>query len=158
VTGELFRIAAGIDMIHVPYKGGAPATADLIGGQVMLMFNNPVSALPQIKAGKLRALAVTTAKRSPIAPELPTVIEQGYPGFEASTWFALIGPAGLPKDVVARLHADVVKALQMKDVRERLAAQGIDPLGTTPEELATIMKADGEKWGKLIRATGIKAD
>ncbi len=158
LTAELFRIAAGIDFVHVPYKGAAPATNDLLGGQVQMMFNNPVSALPHVKTGKLRALATTGARRSPVTPDIPTVAELGYPGFEAGTWYAFLGPAGLPKEIVTKLHTDLLKVLHMKDVRERLAAQAIDPIGTTPEQLAAIMKADLDKWAKVIRSANITAD
>lgn len=158
LTAELFRRATGIDFLHVPYKGAAPATNDLLAGQAQLMFNNPVSALPQVKAGRLRALATTGAARSPIAPEIPTVAELGYPGFEAGTWYAFLGPAGIPRDVVNKLSSDMVAVLQLGEVRARLAAMGVDPIGTTPEQLAAIMRADLEKWTKLIRAANIKVD
>ena len=158
LTAELFRAVAGIDFVHVPYKGAAPATTDLLGGQVQAMFNNPVSALPHLRSGKLRGLATTGVQRSPVAPELPTVAELGYPGFEAGTWYALLGPAGMPKEIAAKVSADANAVLKMADVRSRLAAQGVEPVGTTPEQLLAIMNADLEKWTRVIRAANIKPD
>jgi tripartite-type tricarboxylate transporter receptor subunit TctC len=158
LTAELFRSVAGIDFVHVPYKGAAPATNDLLGGQAQMMFNNPVSAMPHVKSGRLRALATTSAQRAPVAPDVPTVAESGYPGFEAGTWYAFLGPAGIAKEIQARLAADIVAVTQMADVRSRFAAMGVDPIGTTPEQLAAIMQSDLEKWTKVIRAANIKAD
>jgi tripartite-type tricarboxylate transporter receptor subunit TctC len=158
LAAELFKSAAGIDFVHVPYKGAAPATNDLLGGQVQIMFNNPVSALPQVKAGKLRALAVTGAKRSPAAPELPTVAESGYPGFEAGTWYGILGPANLPKEIVTKVHTDTVKALRMKDVQEKLTAQAWDSIGNSPSEFAAVYRSDLEKWAKVVKAANIRVD
>ncbi len=158
LTAELFRSVAGIDFLHVPYKGAAPATNDLLAGQGQLMFNNPVSALPHVKSGKLRALAVTGAARSAIAPEIPTVAESGYPGFEAGTWYAFLAPANLPRDVLAKLSKDIMAVTQMTDVRTRFAGMGVDAIGTSPEQLAGIMQAELEKWTKVIQAGNIKAD
>jgi tripartite-type tricarboxylate transporter receptor subunit TctC len=158
LTAELFRIAAGIDFLHVPYKGSAAATKDLLGGQVQLAFSNPIVALPQVKAGRLRALVTTGAKRSPLFGDIPTLAEVGYPGLEAGTWHAFLGPAGLPKDIVAKLAADIVAVVRMADVRERLSATGVEPIGTTPDQLASIMRADLEKWTGVIRAAKIKPD
>ena len=158
LTAELFRIEAGIDFVHVPYKGSAAATTDLLAGQVQLAFSNPIVALPQVKAGRLRALVTTGARRSSIFAEIPTLAESGYPGLEAGTWHAFLGPAGLPKDVVTRIAADLVAVLQMADVRERLAATGVETIGTTPEQLAAIMRSDLEKWTGVIRAANLKPD
>jgi tripartite-type tricarboxylate transporter receptor subunit TctC len=158
LTAELFRSAAGVDFVHVPYKGAAPATNDLLGGQAQMMFNNPVSAMPHVKSGRLRALATTGVGRSPIAPELPTVAESGYPGFEAGTWYAFLGPAGMPKEVQAKLARDIVAVTLTAEVRDRFAAMGVEAIGTTPEQLAAIMRSDLEKWSKVIRAANIKAD
>jgi tripartite-type tricarboxylate transporter receptor subunit TctC len=158
LTAELFRRATGIDFVHVPYKGAAPATNDLLAGQAQLMFNNPVSALPQVRAGRLRALATTGVTRSPITAEIPTVAESGYPGFEAGTWFAFLGPAGIPRDIVTKLSTDIMAVLQVADVRARLAAMAVEPIGTTPEQLAAIMHSDLEKWTRVIRAADIKVD
>ena len=155
---ELVALAKAQPGKLVPYKGAAPATNDLLAGQGQLMFNNPVSALPHVKSGKLRALAVTGAARSPIAPEIPTVAESGYPGFEASTWYAFLAPAGLPREVLAKLSKDIMAVTQMADVRTRFAGMGVDAIGTTPEQLAAIMQAELEKWSKVIQAGNIKAD
>ena len=158
LSGALFAQAAGLDVVYVPYKGAAPANADLIGGQVMAMFNNPVNALPQVRAGGLRALAVTGAKRLGLMPELPTIAELGYPGYEASTWFGLFAPAKVPRDVAAKIHAEAARALQLPDVREKLVAQGFDVLGSTPEEFAAVLKSEHAKWGALIRSAGLKVE
>ena len=158
LAAELFRIAAGIELTHIPYKGAAPATNDLLGGQASMMFNNPVSAMPQVRSGRLRGLATTGLTRAPIAPDLPTVAESGYPGFEAGTWYAFLGPAGLPREVLAKLSADINAVTQLAEVRSRFTAMGVDPIGTTPEQLALIMQSDLEKWTKVIRAANIKPD
>ena len=158
LTAELFRAAAGIDFLHVPYKGAAPATNDLLAGQGQLMFNNPVSAMPHVKTGKLKALAVTSAQRAAIAPEIPTIAESGYPGFEAGTWYAFLAPAGLPREVLNKLSTDIVAVTQVADVRTRFAGMGVDALGTTPAQLTAIMHAELEKWSRVIRAANIKAD
>ena len=158
LANELFRRAAGIDIVHVPYKGAAPATTDLVGGQVQLMFNNPLSALPHVKSGKLHALATTGLERSPTTPDVPTVAELGYPQFEVGTWFAFLGPAGIPKDIVAKIATDVAAAATAPDVRERLLTQGIEVRGTTPAQLDAIMQSDLAKWSKVIREANIKPD
>lgn len=158
LTAELFKIAAGIDFVNVPYKGAAPANADLLGGQALAMFNNPVNALPQVTAGKLRALAVTGARRLAVAPELPTIAESGYPGFEAGTWYGILGPANLPKDIVAKLHEDIIAVLRMPDVQAKLSAQGWDSIGNSPAEFAAILKSDLQKWAKVVKAAGIRSE
>jgi tripartite-type tricarboxylate transporter receptor subunit TctC len=158
LAAALFSQAAGIDPVHVPYKGAAPANTDLLGGQVQGMFNNPVNALPQVKAQKLRALAVTGAKRLPLMPELPTVAESGYPGFEATTWYGLFGPAGMPPEVTAKVHEHVVRALQSKDVQDKLTPQGWDVIGSTSAQFAAFLAAEHEKWGRVVKAAGIKPD
>ncbi len=158
LANELFRRAAGIDIIHVPYKGAAPATTDLLGGQVQLMFNNPLSALPHVKTGKLHAIATTGLDRSPTTPEVPTVAELGYPQFEVGTWFAFLGPAGIPKEIVAKIAVDIAAASTAADIRDRLLGQGIEARGTTPEQLSAIMQSDYAKWSKVIREANIKPD
>ena len=158
LTAELFRSAAGIDFLHVPYKGAAPATNDLLAGQGQLMFNNPVSSIPHVRTGRLRAIAVTGAKRSAIAPEIPTIAESGYPGFEAGTWYAFLAPAGLPREVLAKLSTDIIAVTQMADVRARFAAMGVESIGASPAQLAAIMRAEQEKWARVIRAANIKPD
>ena len=158
LTAELFGLVTGIKFLHVPYKGAAPATTDLLGGQVQAMFNNPVSALPHVRSGQLRGLATTGAQRSPAAPDIPTVAELGFAGFEAGTWYALLGPAGMPKEIAAKFSADANAVLKMAEVRAKLAAQGVEPVGTTPEQLLAIMNADLEKWTQVIRSANIKPD
>ena len=153
---ELLKVTAGIDVVHVPYKGGAPAVTDLIGGQVQLLWVSIPSVLPHVKAGKLRALAVSTAKRSGSAPDVPTVAESGYPGFEYSNWNALFAPAGTPQPHVRKINTQVVKALRDPSVAQRLSAQGADPAPGTPEELARYMRSDHERWKKVISTAGIK--
>jgi tripartite-type tricarboxylate transporter receptor subunit TctC len=155
---ELFKTMAGLKITHVPYKGSAPAVTDLLGGHVSLMFDNMPSALPHVKAGKLRALAVSTLKRSPVAPEIPTVAESGLPGFEVSVWFAVLAPAATPKAIVDRLNQILVKALQAPDVRERLLTQGAEPVGNTPEQFTDLMKRDLVKWAKVVKAADIRLD
>ena len=158
LTAELFRTAALIDFLHVPYKGAAPATNDLLAGQGQLMFNNPVSALPHVTAGKLKALAVTGTQRSALAPDIPTVAESGYPGFEAGTWYAFLAPAGLPPEISKKLSMDIVAITKQDDLKARFAKMGIEALGSTPEQLTEVMQADLVKWSAVIRNANIKLD
>jgi tripartite-type tricarboxylate transporter receptor subunit TctC len=158
LAGELFKATAGVDMVHVPYKGAAPAMQDLVGGQVQLMFDNLASSLGQVKAGKVRALAVTTARRTPLAPELPTIAESGLPGFDISTWFGIFAPAGTPRPALERLHAEFVKALSAPDVREKMTNLGAEPVGNSPAEFAAYIRSEAEKYGRVIRASGAKVD
>ena len=153
---ELLKLTAGIDVVHVPYKGGAPAVTDLIGGQVQLLWVSIPSVLPHVKAGRLRALAVSTAKRTTSAPDVPTVTESGYPGFEYSNWNALFAPAGTPQPQLRKINAQVVAALSDPAVAQRLTAQGADPAPGTPEELGKYMRTDHERWKKVIRTANIK--
>ncbi len=158
LAGESFKIAAGVQMQHVPYKGSAPALTDLIGGQVQLMFDSMPSALPHIKVGKLRALAVTTARRSAAVPDLPTVAEAGVPGYDISTWYGLWAPKGTPRDIVERLASETAKILKQPDVRERYAALGAEPVGSTPDEFAAYCRSELTKWAKIVKESGAKAD
>jgi tripartite-type tricarboxylate transporter receptor subunit TctC len=158
LAGESFKIATGVQMQHVPYKGSAPALTDLMGGQVQLMFDSMPSAMPHVKSGKIRALAVTTAKRSPTVPDLPTVAESGVPGFDISTWYGVWAPAGTPKDIVNKIAAEMAKALKQPAVRERLAALGAEPAADTPEEFAAYCQSELAKWSKIVRESGAKAD
>jgi tripartite-type tricarboxylate transporter receptor subunit TctC len=158
LAGESFKIATGVQMQHVPYKGSAPALTDLIGGQVQLIFDSMPSAMPHVKSGKVRALAVTTAKRSPTVPDLPTIAESGVPGFDISTWYGVWAPAGTPKDIVNKIAAEIAKALHQPAVRERLAALGAEPVGNTPEEFAAYCQSELAKWSKIVRESGAKAD
>ncbi|MDB5866906.1 MAG: tripartite tricarboxylate transporter receptor family protein [Betaproteobacteria bacterium] len=155
---ELLKLTTGLDAVHVPYKGGAPATTDLIGGQVQLLWVSIPSVLPHVKGGRLRALAVSTAKRSASAPEVPTVAESGYPGFEYSNWNALFAPAKTPVGIVKKVNASVVKTLSEPDVAQRLSSQGADPAPGSADELARYMRVDYERWKKVIKAAGIKPD
>ena len=157
LTAELFRRAAGIDVLIVHYKGAAPASTDLLAGRLQAMFDNPVSALPHVKEGRLRALATTGAKRSP-SLDLPTIAEAGYPKFESGVWFAFLGPAGLPADIVNRIATDVGALLATADVQQRLAALGLETSYSTPEQLAASMRSDSEKYGALLRGANIKAN
>jgi tripartite-type tricarboxylate transporter receptor subunit TctC len=158
LAAELFKSAAGINLLLIPYKGAAPANTDLLGGQVVAMFNNPINALPYAKIGKLRALAVTGIQRLSIAPELPTIAESGYPNFEAGTWYGFLGPAQLPPEIVAKIHDDVVAVLRLPDIQQKLGAQGWDSIGNTPAEFAAVLKADFDKWAKVVKAAGLRAD
>jgi tripartite-type tricarboxylate transporter receptor subunit TctC len=158
LAGELFKTMAGVDMTHVPYKGAAPAMNDLIGGQIQLMFDNLASSLAQVRAGRVKALAVTTARRSALAPELPTIAESGLPRFDINTWFGIFVPAGTPRAVVERLHAEFTRALAAPDVRERMIALGAEPAGNKPEEFAAYIRAEADKYARVIRASGAKAD
>ena len=158
LAGELFKTMAGVDMTHVPYKGAAPAMQDLIAGQVQLMFDNFASANTQVKAGKVKALAVTTAKRSALAPELPTIAESGLAGFDINTWFGIFVPAGTPKEIVERLHSEFTRALALADIREKITNLGAEPVGNRPEEFAMYIKSEGEKYARVIKASGAKAD
>jgi tripartite-type tricarboxylate transporter receptor subunit TctC len=158
LSGELFKAMAGVDMTHVPYKGSAPALSDLISGQVQVMFDNLPSSLPQIKAGKLRAIAVTSLKRAPALPDVPTISESGLPGFEASSWFGVLAPAGTPPAVITRLNAEVDKWLQTPEAKEQLLAQGAQAAGDTPEQFAAFIRSETEKWAKVVKASGAKVD
>jgi tripartite-type tricarboxylate transporter receptor subunit TctC len=158
LAGELFKVDAGVDMVHVPYKGAAPAMQALLAGDTQLMFDNLASAMSQVKAGKLRALAVTTAQRSKLAPDLPTMAEAGVPGFDISTWFGLLAPAGTPPEVVAKWNADVTKILTASDMRERLASQGAEAAPDTPAEFARFIDEELVKYAKIVKASGAKVD
>ena len=158
LSGELFKTMAGVDMTHVPYKGSSPALTDLIGGQVQIMFDNLPSALPQIKGGRLRAIALTSLKRAPVLPDIPTINESGLPGFEASSWFGVLAPAGTPVAIVARINTEVNKWLQSADAREKLLGQGAEAAGGSPERFANHIRAESEKWAKVVKASGAKVD
>jgi tripartite-type tricarboxylate transporter receptor subunit TctC len=154
LAGELLKSMARIDMVHIPYKGAGPATIDLLAGQVQVMFAGLGAAITHIKSGKVRGIAVASAKRSVALPELPTIAES-LPGFEASTWFALFAPAGTPKDIVSRLNAELGKVMARKDVQQQLVAQGYETLTSTPEQLAAQLKRDTTLWAGVIRTAGI---
>jgi tripartite-type tricarboxylate transporter receptor subunit TctC len=158
LSGELFKTMAGVDMVHVPYKGSAPALVDLVGGQVQVMFDNLPSSLQQIKAGKLRAVAVTSAQRAPVLPDVPTIAESGLPGFEATSWFGVLAPAGTPPEIIKRLNTEIDKWLQTPEAKEKLLAQGAAAAGGSPEEFATYIRSETDKWAKVIKASGAKVD
>jgi tripartite-type tricarboxylate transporter receptor subunit TctC len=158
LAAELFKIYAGINYVNVPYKGSAPATTDLLGGQVIAMFNNPVNTLPYTQAGKLRGLAVTGVKRLAVAPEYPTIAESGYPGFEAGTWYGLYGPAKMPIDIVGKIQVEFVRALRLADIQQKLGVQGWDSIGNSPSEFAVISKEELDKWAKVVKAAGLHAE
>lgn len=158
LAGELLKSMTGIDLVHVPYKGTGPALNDVIGGQVTMMFSQMSSALPHVRAGKLRALGVASPRRSAAAPDLPTIAEQGLTGFEAVSWYALVAPAGTPSDIVEKVQQEVARALQLPESRERLAGLGAEPVGNTPAELAARMRTESARWAQVVKAAGIKAD
>ncbi len=154
----LYESLAGIQMTHVPYKGFAPALTDILGGQVQLMMNSIVALAPQVKAGKIRALAVSSRTRSSVLPDVPTMAEAGVAGYEAGSWYGILVPAGTPRDIVQRLNAEVVRAVKQPDVRERLASEGADPIGSTPEEFAAHIKVEMTRLGKVIRDAKLKPE
>ena len=159
LAGELFNTMAGVKMVHIPYKGAAPAMADLLAGQVQLMFDNLANALPNVQAGKLRALAVTTLARSPAVPQLPTVAESGLPGFDLTTWFGVMVPAGTAPEIVAKLNAEIVRALAAKDMRERLEKMGAEvPTNNTPEHFAAFIRTEAAKYAKVVKDSGAKVE
>jgi tripartite-type tricarboxylate transporter receptor subunit TctC len=158
LSGEMFKQMTGVDIVHVPYKGSAPAITDLLGGQVNLMFDNLPSGLPHVKAGKLRALGVTSARRSPAVPDIPTIAESGVPGYEVDSWFGILAPAGTPPEIVNKLNAEIVRILKLPDVNERLAEQGAQPVGDTPQQFAEHIRRETAKWAKVVKASGAKAD
>jgi len=158
VSGELFKTMTGIDMTHIPYKGRATAIPDLLGGRVTMMFDNMPSSLPLVKEGKLRALGVTSAQRSPAAPDIPTIAEQGLPGFDAVSWFALFAPAGTPRPIVDKLQAQVKKILQSPEVGKKLAEIGLDVVASTPDELAAYQRTEITKWAKVVKDSGAKVE
>jgi len=158
LAAELFKSLAGIQMTHVPFKGVAPSVLAVVAGQIDLTFATIAATLPQVKAGRLRALAVSTPRRSQIVPDIPTIAEAGVPGYEVTTWFGVFGPAALPKDIVAKVDAEVARILRLPDVRERLYNDGAEPGNLTNDEFNAFIRADAARWAKLIKATGIKGD
>lgn len=158
LSGELFKAQAGVHMVHIPYRGSAPAMTDLLGGQVQVMFDNLPSALPHIKAGRLRALAVTTARRSDAAPQIPTLAESGLPNYEITSWFGLVAPARTPKEVVAKLHAELTAAQNHPAFKDKLASMGAERLSHHPEAFATFIDRETQKWAQVIKRAGVKVD
>jgi tripartite-type tricarboxylate transporter receptor subunit TctC len=157
LSGELFKQMAGVDIQHVAYKGSAPAVNDLLGNHIAIMFDNMPSAIGHVKAGKLRPLAVTTAQRSPALPDVPTIAEAGVPGYEATSWFGLLAPAGTPAPVVTKLNAAILKALADPDVKKKLLEQGAEPAGETPAQFAAFIASETVKWGKIVKQSGATA-
>ena len=155
---ELLSWMAGISLTHVPYKGAAPALIDVIGGQVQIMCTSPLPAMPHVKSGKLRALAMTGAKRARSAPEIPTVAEAGYAGYEASLWYALLAPAGTPRSTITCLHAETVKAVRFPGMTEQLLAQGAEPIASSPQEFDAYLRTEIDRWEKLIARAHIRPD
>ena len=158
LAGEMFKAAAGVSMVHVPYKGAGPAVNDLLAGQIQVMFAPMVAVLPQVKAGRLRALAVTSANRSAATPELPTLAESGLNGFAIVSWFGFFVPAATPQAVVDKLHAETVKALKSPDTVERFAKEGATPEGNTPAEFAAYVQQEYARYAKVVKDNNIKAD
>ncbi|MBC7469285.1 MAG: tripartite tricarboxylate transporter substrate binding protein [Ramlibacter sp.] len=158
LSGELFNTLAGVKMQHIPYKGRAQAVPDLLGGRITMIFDNMPSVLPLVKSGDVRAIAVTSATRSPAAPSIPTIAESGLPQFEATSWFALLGPAGMPREVQLKINAETAKVLAMPDVKEKLATLGLDPAPASPEALASLIQAETVKWARVVKESGAKAD
>ena len=158
LSAELFKAMTGVDMLHIPYKGSAPAVADLMAGQVQLMFDNLPSSIQQVRAGKLRAIAVTSLRRSPVLPDVPTIAESGLPGYEASSWFGMHAPAKTSKDIVNKLHATVAKALRTPEMIERFTSLGADPVGNTPEQFTEFVRDEIAKWAKVVKASGAKVE
>jgi tripartite-type tricarboxylate transporter receptor subunit TctC len=158
LAAELFKSISGIDVLHVPYKGGAPALSDLVGGQLSFMIENMPGTMPYVMAGTLRAMAITSPQRSPLAPELPTMIEAGVPGYEMSGWNGIFAVKGTPPEIVARLHSELAKILRSPQVRRELIALGAEPVGDTPDEFGAFLKADMARWGKIIQEKGIRSD
>jgi tripartite-type tricarboxylate transporter receptor subunit TctC len=158
LAGELFQRRAGVQMTHIPYKGGGPAAAAVLAGEAQLIFASVASSMPQVKAGKLRALATTGLKRSKVAPELPTMAEQGFAGFDVTSWYAFLVPAATPAAIVTRLRDEAIKALQRPDVQQVMSTQGLEVETSTPQELAARMRAERKTWAEVIKASGIRAD
>jgi tripartite-type tricarboxylate transporter receptor subunit TctC len=158
LAGELFRTLAGIRVVHVPYKGVPAALADTIAGRMHYAFGSPVSTLPQVKEGRLRLIAVTTARRSAALPDVPTVAESGLPGYEFTGWMGMLVPAGVPRTIVSRLHAETVRIIQLPDVKQRLSLDAAEPAGTSPEEFGAFLKAEIARWTRVAQAANIKVD
>jgi tripartite-type tricarboxylate transporter receptor subunit TctC len=157
-AGEMLKMMAGIDMLHVPYKGQGPALADLIGGQVSLMFGNLPELLPQIRSGKLKAYGTTYLERTALAPEIPTIAEQGYAGFYTDSWYGIVAPASTPKQIVARMNAEINRALSLREVRDALAKRGLDPIPSTPERFGDFIRSEIAKYARIVKEAGLKID
>ena len=157
LSGELLNERAGINLVHVPYRG-ATAVTDLLGGQIQMMFATIPSVIQHVRAGSLRAIAVTSNRRSPALPDIPTIAESGFPDFEAGSWFGFVAPTGTPEPIIRKLHEQIAAIVRMPDINEQLASQGADPVGSTPEEFGQYMRSETEKWAKVVKASGIKLE
>jgi tripartite-type tricarboxylate transporter receptor subunit TctC len=155
---ELLKFQTGIDLVHVPYKGAGPALIDLIGGQVQVMCTSPLPAMPHVKSGKLRALGMTSARRSRAAPDVPTVAEQGLPGYESSLWYAMLAPAATPQAIIKRVHAETVKIIKAPEMAGQLLSQGAEPVGNSPQELARFIKAEIDRWTQVVTQANIRVE
>ena len=155
---ELFRLQSGLDALHVPYKGGGPAVQDMVGGQIAFMFASPLEVMPNVKAGRLNVIAVTSAKRVSYWPDVPTLVESGYPNYEAYAWFGVVAPAATPRDIIAKINADIVAVLKTPAVAESLAAQGADVAITTPEEFGRFLDAEHVRWSSAVKAANVKIE
>jgi tripartite-type tricarboxylate transporter receptor subunit TctC len=158
MTAELFKFMAKVEMVHIPYKGAAPAVADVVGGQVPIMFDSMISCIPHVKGGRLRALAITGLTRSALLPDVPTVEESGVPRFEATAWYGVVAPATVPKDIIGKLNGEMLKVLRLPDVKQRLAEMGTDFVGGSPEQFGRFIKAEITKWAKVVKESGAHAD
>jgi tripartite-type tricarboxylate transporter receptor subunit TctC len=158
LAGELFKMMAGVDLVHVPYKGSGAAINDLLGGHVALSFGGLAAAMPHVKAGRLRVLAIASGTRSPAMPQVPTIAESGLPGYDVSSWFGLLAPIGTPRETITRLHSEVVKILKADDVKQQLATDGAEVVANRPDEFAAYIKSELAKWGGVIKTARIKAE
>jgi tripartite-type tricarboxylate transporter receptor subunit TctC len=158
LTGELLKTSAGIDIVHVPYKGNAAALLDLIAGRVQMMFSNMLTSMPHVRAGKLRAIGISSPQRTRQAPDLPTLAESGLPGFSSVPWYGVLGPPRLPSAIVDKLNSEIAHALAQRDMQERFVAEGIDLQSSTPESFATLIRSEVVKWRKVVRQAGAKVD
>ncbi len=158
MSGEMFKFMAGVNLIHIPYKGSAPAVTDLLGGQVMMMFDNIPSSMPHIKSGKLKAIATTGAKRDPTLPDLPTIAEAGVPGYEAGVWFGVMAPMATPKDIIAKLNAEIVKAAKAPDYVKKMNEQGYIVVASSAEQMGEMSRSEFARWGPIVKASGAKAE
>lgn len=158
LTAEMFKFMAKVEMAHIPYKGSGPAIVDLIGGQIPFAFESMIPILPHVKSGKLRGLAVTSTARSPVLPEISTVAESGVPGFESIAWYGVVAPAGTPKEIVAKLNAEMVKIANLPDIRQRLIEMGSPPVAGTPDQFGALIKSEIPKWGKVVKQANVSLD
>ena len=158
LTAEMFKFMAKVDMTHIPYKGSGPAIVDLVGGQIPFAFESMIPVLPHVKAGKLRALAVTSAKPSPVLPEIPTVAESGVPGFESIAWYGVVAPAGTPRDIIAKLNTEMARILNLPDIKQRLIEMGSPPVAGTPDQFGALIKSEIVKWGKVVKQAHVSLE